>query len=86
MAARHGVLLSYLGKPINGRGGSGFHVNMSIADDAGNNLFADESAEDGISELAKAVTAGLLHHLLTGPNKVTEEDEAAADRLAGGGK
>lgn len=62
VAARHGVLLSYLGKPINGRGGSGFHVNMSIADDAGNNLFADESAEDGISELAKAVTAGLLHH------------------------
>ncbi len=62
VAARHGVLLSYLGKPINGRGGTGFHVNLSIADDDGNNLFADESSDDGISDLARSVIAGLLHH------------------------
>ena len=62
VAARHGILLSYLGKPINGRGGSGFHVNMSIVDDDGKNLFADESSEDGISDVARSVIAGLLHH------------------------
>lgn len=62
VAARHGVLLSYLGKPINGRGGTGFHVNLSIADDDGNNLFADESSDDGISDLARSLIAGLLHH------------------------
>jgi formate dehydrogenase iron-sulfur subunit len=28
--------------------------------------------------------AGLLHHLLQGPNRVTEEDEENADKLAGG--
>ncbi|MCO6502155.1 MAG: hypothetical protein J5I28_03635 [Acidimicrobiales bacterium] len=62
IAARHGILLTYLGKPINGRGGSGFHVNLSLVDDDGNNVFADESTGDGLSDIARSVIAGLLHH------------------------
>ncbi len=62
IAAKHGILLTYLGKPINGRGGSGTHVNLSIRDEEGNNVFASEEAEDGLSDIARAVIAGLLHH------------------------
>jgi glutamine synthetase len=62
VAARNGMLLSFLGKPINGRGGSGTHVNLSMNDTDGNNVFGDHDAEDGISDLARSVIAGLLHH------------------------
>lgn len=62
IAARRGLLLTFMGKPINDRGGSGFHVNLSFRDEAGTNVLADDSADDGLSELARQTTAGMLHH------------------------
>ncbi len=62
VAAAKGILLTFMGKPINGRGGSGLHVNLSFRDTEGNNALADDSADDGLSDLAGSVTAGLLHH------------------------
>lgn len=62
IAAREGYLLSFMGKPINGRGGSGFHINLSLHDDEGNNLLADSDTEDGLSEACRSVIAGMLHH------------------------
>lgn len=62
IAAKRGLLLTFMGKPINDRGGSGFHVNLSFRDKSGSNVLADESADDGLSELARLVTAGMLQH------------------------
>jgi formate dehydrogenase iron-sulfur subunit len=38
----------------------------------------------GLAIIGVTAAAGVLHHLLQGPNRVTEEDEENADRLAGG--
>lgn len=62
IAAHHGLHLTFLGKPINGRGGSGTHVNLSMRDQTGHNAFSDDDAEDGLSDLARSVIAGMLHH------------------------
>ncbi|HEX5695872.1 MAG TPA: glutamine synthetase [Acidimicrobiia bacterium] len=61
IAARRGYLLSFMGKPINGRGGSGIHVNFSLLDTNGENAFADESAPNGLSELAGRCIAGIVN-------------------------
>ncbi len=62
VAAQRGFMLTFMGKPINARGGSGFHVNLSFRDESGRNVFYDEDAGDGISETARKVIAGMLHH------------------------
>jgi len=62
VAAQNGMLLTFLGKPINDRGGSGLHVNLSFNDDGGRNTLQDDETEDGLSETARSVIAGLLHH------------------------
>jgi len=62
VAAKRGMLLTFMGKPISDRGGSGFHINLSFNDEKGRNVLHDEDAEDGLSELCRLVTAGMLHH------------------------
>lgn len=62
VAARNGMLLTFMGKPINDRGGSGLHVNLSFNDTEGNNTLQDGDSEDGLSEMARSVIAGMLHH------------------------
>lgn len=62
VAARRGMLLTFMGKPINQRGGSGFHVNLSFEDEGGSNVLSDDSATDGLSDTARSVMAGMLHH------------------------
>jgi glutamine synthetase len=60
VAARRGYLLSFMGKPMTDRGGSGIHVNLSFLDENGNNALSDESAPDGLSELAHMAIAGVV--------------------------
>jgi glutamine synthetase len=62
VAASRGMHLTFMGKPINGRGGSGLHVNLSFDDDKGNNTLSDSDSDDGLSEMARSVMAGMLHH------------------------
>jgi glutamine synthetase len=62
IAAKRGLRLTFMGKPINGRGGSGFHVNLSMKDAQGANAFSDPDSDDGISDLARSNIAGMLHH------------------------
>jgi glutamine synthetase len=62
VATRHGLLLTFLGKPLSDRGGSGLHVNISFEDDAGDNVLLDDDADDGLSKLARCCVAGLMRH------------------------
>lgn len=61
-AFEHGLKLTFLGKPIPEKSGSGLHVNMSLATNDGHNALVDTSADDGLSPLAKQCIAGLLAH------------------------
>lgn len=62
VAARHGVLLSFMGKPISDRGGSGLHSNLSFSGGGQDNALIDLDQEDGLSDLARRTIAGILHH------------------------
>ena len=62
LAARRGLLLTFIGKPFADRGGSGFHVNLSLHDAQGGNVLHDPSAGDGLSLLARQCIAGMLAH------------------------
>ncbi|MFN8458808.1 MAG: glutamine synthetase family protein [Anaerolineae bacterium] len=61
-AAKHGLLLTFLGKPFEGRSGSGFHTNFSLQDEEGRNTLADPTATDSLSRLAHQCIAGVLEH------------------------
>jgi len=64
IARKHGLFASWMPKPFVDRTGSGAHYNMSLADGAGVNLFAD--ADDprgcGLSTLGYQFIAGVLRH------------------------
>lgn len=62
LAARRGLLLTFIGKPFADRGGSGFHVNLSLQDASGANALHDPAAADGLSTLARQCIAGMLAH------------------------
>jgi glutamine synthetase len=62
LATRRGLLLTFIGKPFADRGGSGFHVNLSLEDAAGANVLNDTAAADGLSTLARQSIAGMLAH------------------------
>lgn len=59
IAFKKGLLLSFMPKPIPDRGGSGLHVNFSLADDKGNNAIAPEGS---LSTLSSQCIAGLIEH------------------------
>ncbi|MGC2241479.1 MAG: glutamine synthetase, partial [Acidimicrobiia bacterium] len=61
VAAKRGYLLTYMGKPVTDRGGSGIHVNWSLLDGDGNNAFFDPGDPDGLSELARHCIAGIVN-------------------------
>jgi glutamine synthetase len=61
VAARHGLVATFMGKPFNDQGGSGFHVHVS-ADRENDNAFADHGDGDGVSAELRRFTAGVLAH------------------------
>ena len=62
IAARHGKLATFLGRPFADRGGSGLHLNISFRREDGSNALHDPRVEDGLAPLAKECIAGLLSH------------------------
>ena len=62
LAARRGLLLTFIGKPFADRGGSGFHVNLSLEGADGANALNDTTAADGLSALARHCMAGMVAH------------------------
>jgi glutamine synthetase len=62
LAARQGLIATFMPKPIFGINGSGMHCHQSIFDKAGNNLFFDEKDEFSLSQMAYQFIAGQLTH------------------------
>lgn len=62
IAAQHGLVASFMPKPIFGINGSGMHCHQSIFDRNGENLFFDPNDEYKLSRLAYHFIAGQLYH------------------------
>ncbi len=61
IAEKHGAIATFMPKPFWGINGSGCHMHQSIVElDTGDNIFADESAEYGLSDVARNYVGGLL--------------------------
>jgi glutamine synthetase len=62
IAAKHGLVASFMPKPIYGINGSGMHCHQSLFDAQGNNLFFDDKDEFKLSQIAYGFIAGQLKH------------------------
>lgn len=60
IAAKAGVLATFMGKPWNDEGGSGFHLHFSVTDASGENRMHDGG--QNISEVCKHMIAGVITH------------------------
>lgn len=55
-----GVLGTFIGKPWDDEGGSGFHLHMSLTDSQGTNLM--HAGDGDLSDLARNMIGGILKH------------------------
>jgi glutamine synthetase len=62
IAAQHGIVASFMPKPVYGINGSGMHCHQSLFTKSGENLFFDGAGEFFLSDLARSFIAGQLHH------------------------
>jgi len=62
LAAKHGLIASFMPKPIFGINGSGMHCHQSLFDADGKNLFYDAQDKFNLSKLAYGFIAGQLSH------------------------
>lgn len=62
IARRHGYMATFMAKPFNDEGGSGFHAHMSLVDESGANVFGDPAGDYGLSGYALSAIAGVLAH------------------------
>ena len=61
IAAQHGLVATFMGKPFNDQGASGTHLHVSLNRDE-RNAFDAPAEEDGVSAELRAFTAGVLAH------------------------
>jgi glutamine synthetase len=62
IARQRGLLATFMAKPFNDEGGSGFHVHVSLGDDSGANVFGDPDGTDGLSAVGRYAIGGVLRH------------------------
>jgi glutamine synthetase len=62
VAWQHGVLLTFMPKPILNLSGSGLHVNFSFSDENGRNAIGDATDPVKMPALTRGCIAGLMHH------------------------
>ncbi|GGI96484.1 glutamine synthetase family protein [Streptomyces brasiliensis] len=62
LARREGRLATFMAKPFNDAGGSGFHLHLSCDDAEGRNAFDDPAGAYGLSGTARHTVAGVLAH------------------------
>lgn len=63
IAQRNGLHATFMPKPIEGINGSGMHVNMSLFNKNGKNVFYDENGHHRLSKEAYSFIAGILEHV-----------------------
>ncbi len=61
VALSHGVYATFMPKPLENHDGSGFHTHMSLFK-GDENAFYSADTEHGLTPIAEAFIAGLLHH------------------------
>jgi glutamine synthetase len=61
IAAQHGLVATFMGKPFNDQGSSGTHLHVSL-DRGGLNAFGAPAEEEGVSAELRAFSAGVLAH------------------------
>lgn len=62
LALRRGKLATFMAKPFNDEGGSGYHLHFSAWSDDEQPLFDDPTSPDGLSAVAHSAIAGILAH------------------------
>jgi glutamine synthetase len=62
IARAEGRLATFMAKPFNDEGGSGFHVHLSCTDADGDNAFDGPSEPHGLSAVARHAIAGITEH------------------------
>jgi glutamine synthetase len=62
LAHAEGRLATFMAKPFNDGGGSGFHLHVSCTHADGRNAFDDPSGAHGLSDTARHAIAGVLAH------------------------
>lgn len=62
IAQENGYYASFMPKPFKEYNRNAFHMHLSICDEAGKNLFYDETAEKNLSPLAHHFIAGILRY------------------------
>jgi len=62
VALDHGIVLTFMPKPIPDKSGSGLHVNFSFLDKDGRNALGDGRTPETMTPLMRGCIAGLLHH------------------------
>ena len=62
LARRRGKMATFMAKPFNDEGGSGFHIHFSTLDADGRPVFDDPNGADGLSDVARSAIAGVLAH------------------------
>jgi len=62
IARQRELLATFMAKPFNDEGGSGFHVHVSLSDEGGGNVFGDPQGADGLSAAGRHAIGGVLRH------------------------
>ena len=62
LARREGRLATFMAKPFNDSGGSGFHLHLSCTGPDDRNTFDDPGGAHGLSDTARHAIAGVLAH------------------------
>jgi len=62
LAARDGLLATFMGKPFNDDEGSGFHLHISFVDAEGANACEDVDGREGLAAITRHFIAGILEH------------------------
>jgi len=62
LARRDGRRATFMAKPFNDAGGSGFHIHLSCVDGDGGNAFDDPAGPHGLSAVGLHAIAGILAH------------------------